>query len=353
VAALEQILMSSESTIREIMDRLERSGIGIVLLIDDDLRLLATVTDGDVRRCILRGFDLDAPVLTMPLEPGPQPSGPVTAASTTPPGELVVSMQRLGIRHIPLLDEERRVTGLARLEDMLDAPESMRAVVMAGGMGKRLRPLTESLPKPLLPVGDQPLLSRLVERLKAAGIERVSITTHFLAERIHEVLGDGSGMGLTIDYVPEDEPLGTAGSLSLLGRPSEPTLVINGDILTRLNFRAMLEYHQDYKADMTVAVKQYDLQVPYGVVECEGERLLRLVEKPNLQFFVVAGIYLLDPSVWDFLDAGANCDMPALIERLVQAGRRVVQFPVSEYWLDIGSLEHYQRAQQDADQGLV
>lgn len=347
---LESLLLPAEANLREIMGRLEQNASGIVLLVDAEGRLVATVTDGDVRRSILRGEDLAAPVH---LDPGPIPGGPVTAPQDTPGHELIATMQRLGIRHIPLLDDNQKVTGLARLEDLLGESDSMRAVVMAGGMGKRLRPLTESLPKPLLPVGDQPLLSRLVTSLQAAGIERVSITTHFLAERIHEVLGDGSRMGLTIDYVPEDEPLGTAGSLSLLARPLEPTLVINGDILTRLNFRAMLEYHQDYKADMTVAVKQYDLQVPYGVVECENERLQKLVEKPNLRFFVVAGIYLLDPSCWDFLEEGKSCDMPALIESLVGAGRRVVQFPVSEYWLDIGSLEHYQRAQQDADQGLV
>lgn len=351
----ESALMEPDCSLRELMDRMGTSSLGIILIVDGDRRLLATVTDGDVRRAILAGIDLQAPArdLLKTHVPGPDPGGPITAPLGSDSATLIHRMQKYFIRHIPLLDAEGRVAGLARLEDLVGGPEPMRAVVMAGGLGKRLRPLTETTPKPLLPVGEQPLISRLVEGLRDAGIERVSVTTHFLSERVQQLLGDGSSLGVSIDYVPEDKPLGTAGSLSLMQRPQEPTLVINGDILTRLNFRAMGDFHRDYGADMTVAVSQYDVQVPYGVVECEGANLLRLVEKPTMQFFVVAGIYLLEPTVWDYLVAGELCQMPELIERLVAAGRKVVQFPVSEYWLDIGSLEHYQQAQEDALRGRV
>jgi len=346
------LLAKPDQTIREVMQCIDRNARGIALVVDDQDHLLYAVTDGDIRRAILRGMDLSCPVQDLISEKESlTPAGPVTADIGTTESALLDLMQRHGLRHIPLLNEERCVVGLARLEDLVKAPLPLRAVVMAGGFGKRLHPLTENTPKPLLNVGDRSLLQRTVKQLKDSNIHRVSITTHFLADRIKERLGDGAELGMTIDYVSEDRPLGTAGALGLMDVPKEPILVINGDILTRLNFSAMLHFHQDYDAAMTVAIKQYEMEVPYGVVEVDGARIQSLSEKPKTRFFVIAGIYLLSPEAWTYLRRGEFCDMPDLINRLLAAGRNVVSFPISEYWLDIGQLDDYERAQADVANG--
>ena len=224
---------------------------------------------------------------------------------------------------------------------------------MAGGSGTRLRPLTEDLPKPMLPVGDRPLMEVIIDQLRQSGIGRVNITTHYLPEKITDYFGNGENFGVELNYVSEDRPLGTAGSLGLIDWPRETLLVINGDILTKVNFRAMLDYHQEHRADITVGVRKYDIQVPYGVVECEDQRVCRLREKPNLSFFVNAGIYMLEPSVNEHIPNGQHYDMTDLIERLIHKGRSVVSFPIVEYWLDIGEPSDYERAQKDMKNGGI
>jgi len=222
---------------------------------------------------------------------------------------------------------------------------------MAGGFGKRLLPLTESTPKPLLPIGDKPLLERLVEQLRDSQIKHINISTHFLGDQIKERLGDGRQWGVNINYLPEKNPLGTAGSLGLIDRPKEPVLIVNGDILTRLDFHSMLLFHNDNKAVMTVAVKQFGVKIPYGVVETKGIDIQGLTEKPTTPFFVVAGVYLASPEVWEIISKGERCDMPDLIQRLIKKGKKVISFPVSEYWVDIGKLEDYESAQADVSSG--
>lgn len=349
---IDNLLVGPDWTIRQLIQCVDSNACGITLVVDQERRLLATVTDGDIRRAILQGLDLSGSIqeLLAQKDPGPA-SGPITAPVGTDAAALLELMQRYTVRHIPLLDGGARVVGLSRLEDLIEGPLPVRAVVMAGGYGKRLHPLTEDMPKPLLPIGDRPLLQRLVEQLRDSGIHRVSITTHFLSERIRERFGDGSQFGVAVDYVCEDRPLGTAGALGLLDPPKEPILVINGDILTRLDFRAMLAFHQEYGAAMTVAIKQCALQVPYGVVEVQGASIVRLSEKPAAQFLAVGGIYLLSPEIWQYLPRGEFCAMPDLINRLLADQCKVISFPVSEYWLDIGCLDDYERAQADVENG--
>jgi NDP-sugar pyrophosphorylase family protein len=224
---------------------------------------------------------------------------------------------------------------------------------MAGGFGTRLRPLTEDTPKPMLLVGDRPMLERTIEQLKKAGIHRVDLTTHYKPEAISKHFGNGDEFGVTIRYVHEDQPLGTAGALGLLGDSQEPLLVINGDILTHVDFRAMLKHHREHKASLTVGVCRYDLQVPYGVIECHGPDILGISEKPKMPFLVNAGIYLLEPKVRKYIPAGKRFDMTDLIQSLIHADRKVVSFPIVEYWLDVGRPGDYARAQEDVRSGRI
>jgi NDP-sugar pyrophosphorylase family protein len=217
---------------------------------------------------------------------------------------------------------------------------------MAGGKGSRLQPLTEEMPKPMLPVGDRPVLEIIIGQLRDAGIKQVKVTTHHQPEKIAQHFGDGSNFGVELSYVEERSPLGTVGGLGLLEVPRETTLVINGDILTQVDFRAMLRYHQEHQADLTVAVRQYDVKVPYGVIECDGAQVRKISEKPAVMVLVNAGIYLLEPGVYRYIPNGQRFDMTELIQRLLDEGRSVVSFPVREYWLDIGQREEYEQAQE-------
>jgi len=225
----------------------------------------------------------------------------------------------------------------------------LQAVIMAGGGGTRLRPLTENVPKPMLPVNDRPLMELIIEQLSQAGIRQVNVTTHYKGQQIVDHFGDGQDFGVELNYINEDRPLGTAGALGLMKTPQEPVLVINGDVLTQLNFRAMFDYHREHQADLTVAVRKYDLNVPYGVIESDGAFVRGLVEKPLLSFFVNAGIYLLEPSVHRYIPHGQRFDMTDLIQRLLEEERPVVSFPVVEYWLDIGLHADYKQAQEDIE----
>jgi len=226
-------------------------------------------------------------------------------------------------------------------------------MVMAGGLGRRLTPLTDEVPKPMLPVGDRPVLEHIISQLKESGIQRINITTHYKSEQIREYFGDGREFGVQIQYVSEDRPLGTAGAVGLIETLEEPLLVINGDILTSVDYRAMLAYHQEHKADMTVAVRKYDFQVPYGILECEGSRVLSVEEKPTYEFFVNAGMYLLQPEIHSFIPNGQPLDMTDLIAKLIAEGRHVVSFPILEYWVDIGEHTDYERAKRDFTEGKL
>ena len=351
---LERILLKSEATIQEAWTAIGKGGVGIALLVNDDRRLIGTITDGDIRRAILDRAHLDASVATLlKYHPGGRWS-PTVAPVVTERDELLRLMQEETIRHIPLLNEEGQVVDLAWISELLEQPKlPLSAVVMAGGHGIRLRPLTKDVPKPMLQVGDRPLLERIIGQLSRAGIRQINIATHYQGQQISDHFGDGQDFGVELNYINEDRPLGTAGALGLMKAPQEPMLVINGDILTQMNFRAMLAYHQEHKADLTVAVHKYDLKVPYGVIESDGAFVRELVEKPSLSFFVNAGIYLLEPSVHRYIPKGQRFDMTDLIQRLIEDGRPVVSFPIVEYWLDIGQPGDYEQAQEDVQNDKI
>jgi dTDP-glucose pyrophosphorylase len=346
---LTEFVVSADRPIREVIAQIDRNAKGLALVVDAAGRLVTTITDGDVRRAILAGVDLGNPVEALVSAVKAGEAGPITVQVGTPATEVVDLMTRLEIRHVPVVDSDGRVVDVMFLPDLVRAYElPLRALIMAGGYGTRLRPLTDSLPKGMLPVGDRPLLERIVRQLRDSGIRRVNLATHYRADVIEDHFGDGREFNVEIEYVNEDQPLGTAGALSLMAESQEPLLVINGDILTGLDFTSMLDFHRRHDAHMTVGVRPFEFQVPYGVVRTDGVDVQTICEKPVERYLINAGIYLLNPDVCRLVPAGQHYDMTDLIERLIAEGRRVISFPIREYWMDIGRASDYERARATA-----
>lgn len=342
-------------TIQDSIKQMNENRLGIILVVAENKHLVGTVTDGDIRRAILAQIELSNPIqLLLDKKEGTLYFKPLSALVGQSRDVYLRLLKEHSVLHLPLLDKENRVVGLATMDEFVEEPKlGLQAVVMAGGRGSRLYPLTESMPKPMLPVGDKPLLEIIIERLKQSGVRRINVTTHHKPGKIAEYFGNGEDFGVEMQYVAETEPLGTAGALGLMTPPQETLLVINGDILTDVDFRAMMAFHREHKADFTVAVRQYDFQVPYGVLECEGEMVKCLQEKPVCKFLVNAGIYLLEPGVFQYIQKDKQQDMTDLIQTLLENGKSVVSFPIHEEWLDIGGHVEYQQAQQQAEKFIT
>jgi len=344
------LCLSPEDTLETALRTLDSTGRGCVLVVDEAGRLMATLTDGDARRAILRGIQPSARIRTWLIDLQ-RSVPPTTAPVETPLPDLLSLMRAAGVRHIPLIDDEQRPAGLASVADLLAGPvpsAGSRALVMAGGKGTRMHPLTLSVPKPMLSVGDRPIIERLMERLRITGIRRVSVSLHHMADHIRDFLGNGERFGVDIDYVQEEVPRGTAGALALIDESDEPVLVINADILTTVDFRAMMDFHQEHQAALTVAVRNVEVDVPYGVIEVEGTDVRSVVEKPRYSYFANAGIYVVEARVYRMVPNDRHYDMTELIEKLCTTGEKVAAFPIFEYWRDVGRPEDYASAQLDS-----
>lgn len=348
---ISKICISKDCSIRDAMTCIDKNPATIALVVDEQMRLIDTITDGDIRRAILDDLNLDHPVAVLRERKVNTPfNTPVTAPIGKEPNEYLAIMKDNSVQQLPLLDKEGRVSDIVIFRELFNyAPLPLRAVVMAGGFGTRLRPLTEELPKPMLPIGDKPLLEHIIERIKESGIHRVDLATHYKGDIIEEYFKDGDRFGVDIRYVREDQPLGSAGALSLIEESEEPILIINGDVLTEIDFRAMHNFHLEHGADMSVGVKKYTFDVPYGVVETDGVNLTGIIEKPTLYQYINAGIYLINPNVCGFIPNDELYDMPDLINKLVEEGKRVISFPIREYWIDIGKHEDYEKALIDIE----
>lgn len=352
---LSRFSVGPDTPMHDVLAIIDRNGEGVALVLDAERRLLGIVTDGDIRRAILAGTDFSETAGEFLSHK--QPVGgrkPLTAPLDTPDADLLRLMEVRLVRHLPLVDNDGRVAGLMLLDELArDHELPLRAVVMAGGFGARLRPLTAETPKPLLTVGDKPVIEHIMGQLRGAGVRHVNVTTHFHAEKIREHLGDGHAFGVDVRYTHETEPLGTAGSLAAMRGGTEPLLVINGDILTAVDFRAMHGFHREHASDITVGVRRYEVPVPFGVFEVEGVAVRSIEEKPSISLFINAGIYLLEPKVLDLIAEGEHLDMTDLIERLLGKGGAVTSFPIHEYWIDIGQFQDYEKAQKDIAEGKL
>lgn len=340
-----KLALPEQATIRQAIEQIDAGGMQIALVVAPDNRLLGTISDGDVRRGILRGVSLDA-----------QASSIMNRTPTVArPGEdrdaLIATMRARQLHRIPVLDADGRLVGLETLDELvLPAERDNVVVLMAGGLGARLRPLTEDTPKPMLTIGKRPILETILLNFIEHGFRRFYVAVNYKAEMVTGHFGDGSRWGADIRYLREPKRMGTAGAIGLLPEaPKSPIIVMNGDLLTKVNFSSLLDFHRVHRAAATMCVREYDLQVPYGVVKLDEHRLLSVEEKPIQRFFVNAGIYVLSPEAVSLIPRGEPYDMPVLFSTLVDTGQETAVFPIREYWLDIGHLADLEKAHGDFD----
>ncbi|VBB05532.1 nucleotidyl transferase [Lucifera butyrica] len=335
-----RIAVTPVTTIRETLQIIDSGAMQIALVVDTENHLLGTVTDGDIRRGILKEIQLDEPVERI-MNPHP------TVARSFERRDIVLAIMKLKrLNHIPVIDDDGRIIQVETLQNLINMEEKENLVVlMAGGLGSRLRPLTDECPKPLLKVGGKPVLETILENFMEYGFRRFYLSVNYRADMIRDYFGDGSRWGVLIDYIHEDKRLGTAGALSLLPEATEqPLLVMNGDLLTKVNFQQLIDFHSIHQAQATMCVREYNFQVPYGVVKIEQDRLTGIDEKPVKRFFVNAGIYVLDPKVLRFIPPGEFFDMPNLFKKIIDNNGETTAFPIREYWMDIGQMNDYERA---------
>jgi dTDP-glucose pyrophosphorylase len=338
------LLLTVKQTIRDALVAINSNPkLKIAIVLGENKELKGVVTDGDIRRALLANGSLDAPVTKI------MNCTPLTATPDTTRKDLIKLMDEKGIEAIPIVKQEKLI-GIELYHEISKVKSYDNPVfIMAGGFGTRLRPLTDNCPKPMLKVGGKPMLEILIDSFIKSGFNNFYISTHYLPEQIRDYFGDGSDKKVNITYVHEESPLGTGGALGLLPNDSAklPLVLINGDILTKVNFAKLMEFHDSNKADSTMCVREYEYQVPFGVVEGEGIEVTGMVEKPTQRFFVNAGIYILNPSVIDTVKPNNHIDMPTLLEQQIAKNKKVLKFPIYEYWLDIGRMDDFNRAQKD------
>ena len=341
--ALSRFLLPDGATLRQAMQAIDANAHGIVLLINSDHKLLGILTDGDIRRALLSGIVLESPAREV------MNVHPITGSVGISSQEVTDLMAQVRIRHLPIVDEAGRLVDLRFEGEPALAPTlPVQVVIMAGGFGERLRPLTDTIPKPLLRVGNRPILEITISMLYDWGIRDIWLAVNYKADMIESYFQDGAQWGVSIRYLREPKKLGTIGALSLIAETlDKPMLVMNGDILTRLDFRKMYRAHTDSHATMTVGVRRYDFQVPFGVINTDQVRIISLAEKPVLEFSVNTGIYLLDPTALPYIPRGTRFDATDLINALLNQQQLVNAYPIHEYWLDIGQLTDYERANRE------
>ena len=338
-----KVCIRPETSVLQALRIIDSTGAQIALVVDSDNKLIGTMTDGDVRRGLLNGQSLDSPVKMLMNKN-------FRFFGKDADRRLVLEMMRREkIHQIPVLNENGTATELLLLEELLSPPDCPNAVViMAGGKGTRLRPFTENCPKPMLLVGEKPMLQILLEQCIESGFKKFYFSVNYLKDQIIDYFQDGSEWGVSIEYLVEDMPLGTAGSLSLLPeRLDHPFVVMNGDVLTKLNLNQLLNFHHENNAIATLCVREHEVAIPFGVVQAQGSRLVAFEEKPTYRHLVNAGVYAIDYSAVSHLNKSTYVDMPYFLENIKQHGQNISVFPIHEYWLDIGRPETLKQAHQE------
>lgn len=333
--------LKPDSDLIEAISALDRYGIGFLALVDEDNKLLGVMTDGDLRRAILKK-ESNLHKIMNPV--------PITMKLGTSPQEIISRLRSLHRRHMPLVDDDNVLHDVFTIDAVDFIHKENKVVIMAGGLGKRLGNLTKDTPKPMLNIGDRPMLQHIIEIFRDQGFSDFIICVNYKKHIIQDYFQNGARFGVSIDYIEENEPLGTAGALGLIDENKfiAPFFVVNGDILTNLNFIDLLNVHRAVNCMATMCIRQFTIQIPYGVVNCDNAmRILNIDEKPSLNYEVSAGIYVLDPEALKLISAHTYLDMPSLFERIISGGASCNAYLLDDYWLDIGRVEDFEKARND------
>ncbi|WP_404417415.1 nucleotidyltransferase family protein [Marinospirillum sp.] len=337
-------LVQPTASLEKAIEVLDTSAQRILLVVDQQNKLLGTVTDGDVRRALLRHIDLSTPVAQI-MNTQPKIAGPEWSNA-----ELLSFMEKHQHLQIPIVNSNAKVLGMVGLYELIHRKKYDNPIfLMAGGFGKRLHPLTETCPKPLLKIGGKPILELILESFVKSGFYKFYISTHYMPEKIKEYFGDGSQWNVSITYIHEKKPLGTAGALGLL--PNEeidlPIFMMNGDLLTSLDYVSLLKFHQQHNCYATMCVREYDYQIPYGVIKTQGSKAYSIEEKPIYTYHVNSGIYILSPELIRKVPYNQYLDMPDLLQKEIRKGNEINVYELTDYWMDIGHIDDFIQAQSD------
>lgn len=335
--------ITSDKTLVETLQVIDKSALKTALVVDEEDRLIGIITDGDIRRAILKGLPFSATAKEF------MTNKPLTATVNHGKSYMINLMRKYNIDQLPVLDEDKHLVNLYRLEELLYRKQRDNLVLlMAGGLGMRLRPLTENIPKPLLKVGNKPILETILENFISAGFYKFYIAVNYKKEMIENYFGNGVNYGVEINYIHEKKRMGTAGALYFLPRDlTEPVIVMNGDLLTNVDFGGLVDYHTNQNVSATMGVREYSYQVPYGVIDFDGDTIKKITEKPQLDFYVNAGIYVLSSETVLSVDKEIYLDMPDLFNNLIENKKKTTIYPIRDYWMDIGHMEEFQQAQTD------
>jgi dTDP-glucose pyrophosphorylase len=335
-----RITLNLNSIIKEVMEVLDATGMRIVLIADEKMHLLGTVTDGDIRRGLLRGIDICASVSNI------MNKSPISVSPRLMKDEVHDIIRHTGVLAVPIVDDQKKIIGLETIDSLdNDLELDTMVVLMAGGYGKRLMPLTEKLPKPMLPLGDNPIIEYIVENLKIQGFRNFCITTHYKSEIIQQHFHQKKYSDINIDFIVEDEPLGTAGALfHLKNKIDDDFIVMNSDLLLKTNFRNLLSFHRNHGEVGTICTKKYNYEVPYGVVCLENMAVSNIIEKPTYSYLINAGAYCFSNAVFNYFHEKKHMDMPTLLQTILNENKKICAFPIHEYWVDIGNIDDYQKA---------
>jgi dTDP-glucose pyrophosphorylase/predicted transcriptional regulator len=331
------------ASILEAIKIIDNSAVQIAMVVNEENILLGTVTDGDIRRAILHGVSLENPVERV------MNAHPIVEKENQGKYAVLAKMKAKGLQQIPIVNDNGIVVGIEVLKDLINSKTKPNSVVlMVGGLGTRLQPLTNSCPKPLLQIGSKPILETIIENFIECDFRKFYFAVNYKANMIREYFGDGSKYGVEIQYLNEEKRMGTAGALSLLPeKPKYPILVMNGDLLTKVNFQHLLDFHIDHQSKATMCVREYSYQIPYGVIEIQKGQITEIQEKPICTSFVNAGIYVINPEILEMIPENAFYDMPELFNKVIKGKHQTSAFPIREYWMDIGQIDDFQRAQRE------
>ncbi|KGR76488.1 nucleotidyltransferase family protein [Ureibacillus sinduriensis] len=331
------IVVPPNKTLIEVMEIIDKSSLQFAVVTNEAGKLLGTVTDGDIRRALLKGKELQIAIKEV------MNSNPIVAKLNHSCNSFYNFMRKKGLKQLPIVDEQFILQDIL-FKDYKEEKENL-VILMVGGLGTRLRPLTDQIPKPMLRVGGKPILETIVDGFKQYGYTNFIFSVNYKKEVIQNYFQNGEAFGVSITYVEETKRMGTAGALSLLPeKPTKPIFVMNGDLLTQVNFEQLMQFHEEHQSFGTMCVREYQYQIPYGVIKTIGSDLLEIQEKPVNKSYVNAGIYVLDPETLSCIPKDEFYDMPSLFERLIKEQKTATVFPIREYWLDIGQLDDFEKA---------